>query len=332
MTLAAAIVCLGLFGCGEPAPTTDGTIATTLPANPTTTQPQKTEPPTSKPEDAADLLVGSWHRDAYWGDCMDLKTYTFAGDGTFTGQDQLLTPTAKESGLYTYGTYWEGSIRSAQKGTYTAEGRRLTLSYTIVDPKTFKEYTVVNSYFIQVLDDVLHLTDTKTGETEQLYSGTFPSEDAAAPEAELSPLSGTWTSICDGGDEAEYRGNRLAMRTMRFYSNGTVIIDSCLYIYAPHWQTGEWNWERYFDTEQATFTFDGTTLVITFPYIAGVIRDEYVETYTVSALDGTHLVIDDRWGTYIDPQAVPYDGLEGLCNAIGVEYAPVKYDDGDETP
>lgn len=331
MTLVVIIACLSLVGCGKPVPTT-GTIGTTQTAATIPSVPATTQAPATEPDDTADLLIGSWHKDVYWGDCMELTYYTFASDGTLTCEDQFLTPTESKSERYTYGTYWERGFQPANHGTYTVAGNRLTVCYTAVDPETLKETAVTNTYFIQLLDGVLHLTDTKTGETEQFHPGAFPAADAVAPEVELSPLSGAWASIRDGGDEAEYRGNHLVARTIYFYSNGTFTLDKCIYEYKPNWRTGAWGWEHYRSTDRGTFTYDGTTLVLIFPDQNHIIRDEYVKTYTITGFNDTHLIIDDQWGTYINTKTVPYEGLEGLCNALGVEYAPVEYDYGDETP
>lgn len=331
------LLCAGLLltvtGCGEPVPTT-GTVAptqssttastTTLP----TTLPQQTEPATTapvatEPEITADLLVGSWYYDVYWGDCMELKNYTFRQDGTFECYAQLLTPLDWKSELYTYGTYWSWRPWPSYEGTYCVEDGVLITTYKAWDYEIDDVVVVNRAYNLAKADGVLSMTDEETGETEAFVPGMYPPRDAVAPDVRLSPLSGTWESIY--GSQ-----NALFTNRIHFYSNGTFMMSNHDYFYMFNTETGQWGWEsggRGYYTDCGTYTFDGTTLVLTFLYNDYIVYEDYAETYTVSTLDETQLVIDDQWGTYINPEAVPCDSLEALCNAIGIEYAPIEDED-----
>lgn len=337
------LMCAGLLlclpACGEDAEgtTTPETPSASTTASEPTSVPTATVPPATDPEVTAALLEGDWYHDQYWGDCMDMTQFAFHADGTFSCYDLFMLSREQETPWFTYESYWSPTwytlpLNPTYSGTYTVENGVLTVSYLAWDDYSGEEYTVVTTYSAAFQGDTLCLTHTETGEETQYLSGTFPDRDAEAPDVEPSPLSGTWISIHDGEEYESYKSNCLFERTMHFYSNGNFTIDDYDWFYMPDYETGEWGWQagaRGYYTDCGTFTFDGTTLVLTYLYNDYIVYEDTVKTYTVSILNDTHLIIDDGWGTYIDPTDVPYNGLEGLCSIIGVEYAPTEYGEGD---
>lgn len=319
---------LGFAGCGEPAPTTDGTVAatqnaTTVPATTVPSVPATTQPPATEPEITADLLVGSWYYGAYWGDCMELKSYTFHDDGTFACHDEFLLPTTQKNELFTYGTYWDWYSEPSYEGTYEVADGCLLLCYMERDEETWEDIPVYLKYSLSLADGVLSLTDAETGETEQFAPGIFPDKDAVAPEVELSPLSGSWTAMSGGGNV--YSFNRFT-----FFSNGAFSTGSSCREYGCPIETNEWGWyvpgKSYVD-EWGYFTIEGDQLVLTFCYNEYEDYEDYTITYTILALDAEYFIIDDEYGTYIDREKVNYDSVEEMAALFGLEYNPQKTDE-----
>lgn len=336
------LLCAALLGtlAGCDATTPDGSTAdtttttqinTTAPTVPTTTLPQQTEPATTapvatEPEITADLLVGSWYYDVYWGDCMDLKLYTFCNDGTFSCEYKMLLPTKEKTELYTYNTFWNKTYsKPGYAGTYCILEGKLCLSYEICNEFADEPiiYSYSETYSIAMTDGVLAMTDAETGETEHFMPGAWPSKDAVAPELELSPLSGSWTGMTGGG-------NSYSINRFTFYSNGAFCTLHSSRQYDCPIETNEWGWYvpgKSYVYECGYFTIEGDQLVLTFCYNEYEDYEDYSVTYTILALEEEHFILDDKYGTYIDGEIINYDSVEEMAALFGLEYNPQKSED-----
>lgn len=312
-----------------PSTTTPSTEPVTVPPTtapvtvPPTTTPSTT-PPTSapletKPAVTAQTLVGDWYFDAFWGDCLQLTTYRFNSDGTFSYQDSDYF-SHPEASLHAYNTcWWSYEEFPDYQGTYTVQDGQLILSYSVWDEYSGDETLVTKTFALEMDGDVLFITDGQTGKVTQFSPGTQPPENATLPQVTLHPICGSWITV-------KGSGNRLETPSLQFRGNGKFIFSPMEYHYVPDPESGKWSWQipgMGFPSTGGVYTVSGDQLTITSMYDDfGDYANPDVSTYTFRITDDGRLYLNDR--VYVKSELWQDESIETLCGLVGAEYAPTE--------
>jgi len=281
------------------------------------TVPPTTAPPETKPAVTVQTLVGDWYYDIFWGDCLQLTTYRFNSDGTFSYQDSDYF-SLPEASLHAYNTYWWSYEEFPDyQGTYTLRDGLLTLSYQDYSDPYGDPVSVNQTFTLEMDGDTLCMTDSKTNKVARFSPGSQPPENATLPQVTLHPICGSWITV-------KGSGNYLETPTLQFRGNGNFIFSPMEYHYLPDPETGKWSWQipgMGFPSAGGVYTVSGDQLTITYLYDDfGDYANPDASTYTFRITEDGRLYLNDQ--VYVKPELWQDESIETLCGLVGVECAP----------
>ena len=190
IALGVAVICVGMgytaVKNGEDTTTTVVTVDPTTTAATTTTQPT-TETTTEKEPELSELLLGKW------SDSAGMSGFEFFSDGkvSFT-----------YANLESLGLSFDGVLKN---GTYTLDGNKLTIAYSIYTA------TIDKTYEITVSGDELEMYDTEELKTSAFVRTDKFNDPATTGVSVSDELLGSWE-------------NKSLSKTYKFSNNGKVVV------------------------------------------------------------------------------------------------------------